>query len=111
MRRDQDIKSDILDELEWDPEVDVADVGITVVDGAVTLRGTVPSYAARRAAERAVRRVRGVVTIAQDLRVELANDFVEDDMFGDSAHLLLQGAWLFEREVARRLRTLPEPVE
>jgi osmotically-inducible protein OsmY len=79
MRKDQDIKNDILDELEWDPEVDMSDISITVVDGAVTLRGTVASYAERRAAERAVRRVRGVVTIAQDLRVALANEEVADD--------------------------------
>ena len=79
MRKDEDIRADILDELQWDPEVDMADISVTVADGAVTLSGTVSSYTERRAAERAVRRVRGVIAIAQDIRVELANELVADD--------------------------------
>ncbi|MCG8469423.1 MAG: BON domain-containing protein [Gemmatimonadetes bacterium] len=68
MRRDADIKRDVLSELDWDPQVDFANVGITVSDGVVTLSGQVTSYVGKRAAERATQRVLGVTAIAEDLR-------------------------------------------
>ena len=57
MRSDTDIKNDILAELEWDPEVQMTDIGVTVVDGAVTLTGSVYTYPECKAAERAAKRV------------------------------------------------------
>jgi osmotically-inducible protein OsmY len=63
------IQSDILDELEFDPEVTVTDVGVEVDDGIVTLTGAVDTYAAKIAAERAALRVVGVRAIANDLVV------------------------------------------
>jgi osmotically-inducible protein OsmY len=63
------IQSDILDELEFDPEVTVTDVGVEVDDGIVTLTGAVDTYAAKIAVERAALRVVGVRAIANDLVV------------------------------------------
>jgi len=63
------IQSDILDELEFDPEVAVTDVGVEVDDGVVTLTGTVDTYAEKMAAERAALRVVGVRALANDLVV------------------------------------------
>ncbi|RAI03827.1 ornithine aminotransferase [Acuticoccus sediminis] len=90
MRSDRDIKNDILAELEWDPEVEMADIGVTVVDGAVTLSGSVPSYPERKAAERAAKRVKGVVSIAEDIRVRPANaPFCDDSSLAKRiAHVL-----------------------
>ncbi|MCF3934825.1 BON domain-containing protein [Acuticoccus sp. M5D2P5] len=79
MRSDKDIKTDILAELEWDPEVNMSDIVVSVVDGAVTLSGTVYTYPERKAAERAVKRVRGVVSIAEDIRVVLGTVQPYDD--------------------------------
>jgi osmotically-inducible protein OsmY len=69
MWTDNDIQSDILDELAWDPEVEAPDVGVEVDDGVVTLTGTVDSYAIKLAAERAAQRIAGVRAIANDLSV------------------------------------------
>jgi osmotically-inducible protein OsmY len=44
VRTDEEIHQDVLDELDWDPEVDAKDVGVTVHDGVVTLTGTVDSF-------------------------------------------------------------------
>ncbi|MGE5617697.1 MAG: BON domain-containing protein [Sphingomonadaceae bacterium] len=41
---DEEIQRQVLDELEWDPEVEQTDVGAEVNDGVVTLTGTVASY-------------------------------------------------------------------
>lgn len=74
MKTDSQLQRDVLAELEWEPSVDHADIGVSVVDGVVTLNGYVKSYAEKVAAERAVRRVAGVGAIAEELRVRFASD-------------------------------------
>jgi osmotically-inducible protein OsmY len=68
---DTDLQQDVLDELRWEPGVNVADIGITVKDGVVTLTGHVPSYWEKYAAERAAKRVHGVRAVANELDVKL----------------------------------------
>ena len=68
---DVDLQRDILDELEWEPSVNAAHIGVTVKDGVVTLTGHVPSYAEKYAAERAAKRVHGVMAVANELDVKL----------------------------------------
>lgn len=70
-RTDQDIQTDVLDELTWEPRVSPAEVGVTVAEGVVTLTGRVDSYAAKWAAERAAHRVARVRAVANDLEVRL----------------------------------------
>lgn len=74
MKSDGQLQHDVLKELEWDPSVDHADIGVSVVDGVVSLNGYVKSYAEKLAAERAVRRVAGVSAIAEELKVRFASD-------------------------------------
>jgi osmotically-inducible protein OsmY len=71
MRSDADIKRDVEDELRWDPDIDSTDIGVAVKSGVVTLTGFVRSYAHKFAAERAAKRVAGVVGVANDLEVRL----------------------------------------
>jgi osmotically-inducible protein OsmY len=71
MRSDSDIKRDVEDELRWDPNVDSTDIAVTVKNGVVTLTGFVRSFAHKRAAENAAKRVAGVVGLANDLEVRL----------------------------------------
>ena len=68
---DVDLQRDILDELEWEPSVNAAHIGVTVKEGVVTLTGHVPSYAEKYAAERAAKRVHGVMAVANELDVKL----------------------------------------
>src|ERR1700720_1583679 len=71
MRSDNEIKRDVEDELRWDPDIDPTDIAVAVKSGVVTLTGFVRSYAAKFAAERAAKRVAGVVGVANDLEVRL----------------------------------------
>ena len=73
------LKQDIIDELQLDPQVNAAQIGVSVNDGAVTLLGTVDSYAEKCAAEAATKRVHGVRTIAQDLMVRVRIDHTPSD--------------------------------
>jgi osmotically-inducible protein OsmY len=71
MRLDADIKRDVEDELKWDPDIDATDIAVAVKSGVVTLTGYVRCYAHKFAAERAAKRVAGVVGVANDLEVRL----------------------------------------
>jgi len=71
MRSDDDVKRHVEAELEWDPGVDSTDIGVAVNQGVVTLSGFVRSFAHKLAAERAAKRVAGVVGLANDLEVQL----------------------------------------
>jgi osmotically-inducible protein OsmY len=71
MRLDYDIKRDVEDELRSDPDIDATDIGVAVKGGIVTLTGFVRSYRQKRKAEQDVKRVAGVIGVANDLEVRL----------------------------------------
>jgi osmotically-inducible protein OsmY len=71
MKADTDLRRDLLDEFEWEPSIDAAEIGVTAHDGIVTLTGTVDSYTEKLAAERAAKRLQGVKAIANDIEVRL----------------------------------------
>ena len=54
---DREIKAHVENALDWEPSVDASDVGVSVEDGVVTLRGNVRSYAEKGASERVALRV------------------------------------------------------
>lgn len=74
MKTDSQLQHDVMDELEWEPSVDHADIGVAVNDGVVTLSGFVKSYPEKLAAEKAARRVAGVKAIAEEIKVRFASD-------------------------------------
>jgi osmotically-inducible protein OsmY len=74
MKTDAEIQRDVMEEFEWDPEIDVTDVGVEVDNGVVTLTGTVKHYATKLAAERAAFRVLGVRAVANDVVVHWSDD-------------------------------------
>ncbi|MDF0543887.1 BON domain-containing protein [Sphingobium sp. H39-3-25] len=73
MNNDAQLQHDVLAELEWEPSIDHADIGVAVTDGVVTLSGFVKSFTQKMAAEKAARRVAGVKAIAEEITVRLAS--------------------------------------
>ena len=71
MASDTSLKRDVENELRWEPSVNEAEIGVAVNKGIVTLTGTVPHFAEKWAAERAVKRVAGVTAVAEELKVKL----------------------------------------
>ncbi|MEY9626401.1 BON domain-containing protein [Sinorhizobium fredii] len=65
------LRHDILDELEYEPSIDAANIGVTVENGVVTLTGHVNSFEEKHAAERVAQRVKGVRAIAEEIKVRL----------------------------------------
>ncbi len=74
MKEDLQLQQRVIDELEFEPQVDAAHIGVSVRDGVVTLSGHVSSFVEKFAAERAVRRVKGVKAVAQELQVQLPSE-------------------------------------
>jgi osmotically-inducible protein OsmY len=71
---DKTLQHDVLAELEFEPRVNAAHIGVTARDGVVTLTGHVSSFEEKLAAERAARSVRGVKAVAQEIEVHLPSD-------------------------------------
>jgi osmotically-inducible protein OsmY len=79
MRIDSDIKRDVEDELQWDPDIDATDIGVAVKSGVVTLTGFVHSYSHKLQAEEDAKRVTGVSGVANDIEVRLPSADVRPD--------------------------------
>lgn len=67
--QDTQLRKIILEQLEYEPSIDAADIGVAVEDGTVTLTGHVRSYTEKRTAEDIVKRVKGVHAIAEEIEV------------------------------------------
>lgn len=66
---DTTIQQNVLDELDFEPSIDAADIGVSVDDGVVSLSGHVTTYAERIKAEKVATRVKGVRGIVVDIEV------------------------------------------
>lgn len=71
MKSDKQLQQDVSAELQWEPSVHAAQIGVEVKDGVVTLAGQVDSYGEKWNAERAALRVHGVKAMATELKVQL----------------------------------------
>jgi osmotically-inducible protein OsmY len=71
---DLELRCNVMDELDFEPSVHSANIGVAAEGGIVTLSGHVGSYAEKLAAEKAARRVRGVKAIADHIKVRFAED-------------------------------------
>jgi VCBS repeat-containing protein len=70
IKTDLQLKKDVEDELQWDPKVNAARVGVSVQNGAVSLTGEVDTYPEKWATEEAAKRVEGVRALAEDVTVK-----------------------------------------
>jgi osmotically-inducible protein OsmY len=87
---DSQLQEDVINELRWEPSVNEAHIGVSARDGVVTLTGTVESFGEKWAAEEAVKRVHGVLAIANDLEVKLpgTSKRADEDIAADAVKAL-----------------------
>jgi osmotically-inducible protein OsmY len=74
MDTDLKLRKRVIQELEWEPAVDATHLNVEISDGVVSLTGTVPSYAEKRAAEEAVKRVTGVRAVVEGIEGKLPDE-------------------------------------
>lgn len=79
MSNDLQLKQSVLDELNWEPSVNSAHIGVTASDGVITLTGNVGSYSEKHAAETAALRVKDVRGVAEEIEVKLPFDVKHGD--------------------------------
>ena len=106
MKSDTEIREDVIDELQWDPQITNPDaIGVAVKDGAVTLTGNVSTYVEKLAAARAAERVYGVKAVANELEVKLAGAPRDDsDIATAIAHVLDNNVQVPEGKVHARVQ-------
>ncbi|HEY2446523.1 MAG TPA: BON domain-containing protein [Rhizomicrobium sp.] len=127
MRSDKEIEQDVKDELRWEPGIESKDVAVSVKNGVVALTGFAHSYFDKWEAEKAAKRVSGVVGVANDIEVrlrsvdekpdpEIARDAVaalksqlpisyeKIKIVAKSGWITLEGAveWQYQKETAER---------
>jgi osmotically-inducible protein OsmY len=68
---DLELKKSVESELNFEPSINAAEIGVAAKNGVITLSGRVPSYWEKIAAERAAARVSGVKAVANELEVRL----------------------------------------
>jgi len=79
MSHDTHLQQAVLAELNWEPSVNAAHIGVTASAGIITLSGHVDSFAAKHVVEETVRRVKGVKGIAEEIEVRLPFDHKRSD--------------------------------
>ena len=69
IKTDSQLQLDVMNELKWEPGIDHERIGVSVMNGVVTLSGQVGSFPEKLLAETAARGVKGVKAIAEELMV------------------------------------------
>ena len=87
---DKTLRQLVIDELDFEPSIDSADIGVAVDDGIVTLTGHVTSFTQKLKAEETVNRVRGVKGIAEKIEIRVGVMPAEDDQIARRAVNTLQ---------------------
>jgi osmotically-inducible protein OsmY len=107
---DIDTRRDVEAELQWDPSVDPTDIAVKVKNGVVMLSGYVHDHNQRWEAEAAVKRIAGVIGVANDIEVrlpaadsrpdpEIARDAVQAIRFrlpesGENIKAIVRNGWI-----------------
>jgi hypothetical protein len=73
-RIDEQIKKDIVDQLDWDDRVDASSIQVDVSQGAVTHTGMVPNYEARTAAQEDTCAMKGVAAMRNLITVSYPSE-------------------------------------
>ncbi len=91
MKTDQQLREDIIAELEYDPSIETKKISVATLNGIVTLSGSVPNFYEKWSIERAVKRVAGVSGIAEELTVQtFPNTEQTDSEIAQAARLAIQ---------------------
>jgi osmotically-inducible protein OsmY len=79
MKNNTELQRDVMDELEFEPSINAANIGVTAKNGIVTLTGKVGSYAEKYTATEAAERVFGVKAVTDEMKVDLPSFHKRDD--------------------------------
>ena len=76
---DRELQQHVQNALDWEPSIESTEIGVSVDNGIVTLRGDVHSYTEKSAAERVALHVYGTKAVANDINVRLTSRYERTD--------------------------------
>jgi osmotically-inducible protein OsmY len=79
MKTDSQIQTDVQAALKFDPSVTHELIGVSTLQGVVTLSGTVPGYSEKWAAEKITQKVSGVKAVVEKIEVRLLGTDLRND--------------------------------
>jgi osmotically-inducible protein OsmY len=78
-KTDSQLKTDVLNELKWDSNVNETEVGVQARDGIVTLTGNISAYHKKLAALDAAHRVFGVLDVVDEMKIRIPSIWERTD--------------------------------
>ena len=79
MKTDLELQNDILASLKWEPVLKSSEIGVSVLDGVVTLTGTVDNYIKKIEAEIATKKVAGVLGVVDKIVIKHDDSVINSD--------------------------------
>jgi osmotically-inducible protein OsmY len=79
MKSNEDLQRDVQNAIKWEPLLHAAEIGVTAIDGVVTLTGTVDSYAKKYEAEEATKKVSGLKALVEKIEIKFSTTWKKDD--------------------------------
>ncbi|GAB2616628.1 BON domain-containing protein [Emticicia sediminis] len=79
MKSNEDLQRDVQNAIKWEPLLHAAEIGVTAIDGVVTLTGTVDSYAKKSEAEEAAKKVSGLKALVEKIEIKFSSTWKKDD--------------------------------
>lgn len=79
MKKDAEIQKNVMEELQSIPLLNANEIGVAVKQGVVTLSGSVDTYPKKIVVEKAVKTVKGVKGIAENIIVDISEEYKKSD--------------------------------
>jgi len=79
MKSNSLLQHDVMAELQWEPSLHAAEIGVAAKNGVITLTGTVDCYAKKSEAEDAAKKVSGVVAVIENIEVKYPGTWAKKD--------------------------------
>ena len=101
--QDEALRTAVLREIEWRPDIHSQDINVKVSGSAVALTGFVRTFAEKANAEKAAKSVRGVLFIANDIDVRPSTR-TDPEIACDVQHVLKSHAMVPESDITATVR-------
>lgn len=99
MKTNAELQKDVQNAITWEPLLHSAEIGVTAKDGVVTLSGEVSSYAKKREAEDAAKKVIGVKALIEQIKVKFPNNYSKTDAeVVDEVFKALKNTWSLPKD-------------
>ncbi len=99
MKPDLKLKENVLAELNAEPRVNPAHIGVIIKEGVVTLTGTVETLSEKLAAVKATQHVHGVRGVADEIEVNIGQSHLRSDTdIAQAALETLNANWVIPKE-------------